>query len=78
MKKKVKKLLSLAVSIAITLSLTACGGGDEPTKGTAAENNSPSTGTVSTIDKARSKGVLHKNTAARKVSRMMRKANAAK
>ena len=33
---------------------------------------------VSTIDKARSKGVLHKNTAARKVSRMMRKANAAK
>ena len=33
---------------------------------------------VSTIDKARSKGVLHKNTAARKVSRMMKKANAAK
>lgn len=33
---------------------------------------------VSTIDKARSKGVLHKNTAARKVSRLMKKANAAK
>ncbi len=33
---------------------------------------------VSTIDKARSKGILHKNTAARKVSRMMKKANAAK
>ena len=33
---------------------------------------------VSTIDKARSKGVLHKNTAARKVSKMMKKANAAK
>ena len=33
---------------------------------------------VSTIDKARSKGILHKNTAAGKVSRMMKKANAAK
>ena len=33
---------------------------------------------VSTIDKARSKGILHKNTAARKVSKMMKKANAAK
>ena len=33
---------------------------------------------VSTIGKAQSKGVLHKNTAARKISRMMRKANAAK
>ena len=33
---------------------------------------------VSTIDKAASKGVLHKNTAARKVSKMMKKANAAK
>ena len=33
---------------------------------------------VSAIDTARSKGVLHKNTAARKVSKMMRKANAAK
>ncbi len=33
---------------------------------------------VSTIDKARSKGILHKNTAARKISKMMKKANAAK
>ena len=33
---------------------------------------------VSTIDKACAKGVLHKNTAARKVSRMMKAANAAK
>ena len=33
---------------------------------------------VSTIDKACTKGVLHKNTAARKVSRMMKAANAAK
>ena len=31
---------------------------------------------VSTIDKACSKGVLHKNTAARRVSKMMKKANA--
>ncbi|MDD3428695.1 MAG: 30S ribosomal protein S20 [Oscillospiraceae bacterium] len=30
---------------------------------------------VSTIDKAAGKGVLHKNTAARKVSQMMKKAN---
>ena len=33
---------------------------------------------VSTIDKAASKGVLHKNTAARKVSKMIKKANTAK
>ncbi len=33
---------------------------------------------VSTIGKAQSKGVLHKNTAARKISKMMKKANAAK
>ncbi len=33
---------------------------------------------VSTIDKARSKGVLHKKAAARKVSQAMKKANAAK
>ena len=33
---------------------------------------------VSTIDKACAKGVLHKNTAARKTSRMMKAANAAK
>ena len=33
---------------------------------------------VSTIDRARSKGILHKNTAARKVSKMMKKANAVK
>ena len=33
---------------------------------------------VSAIDKAHSKGILHKNTAARKVSKMMKKANAAK
>ncbi|MEG1862437.1 MAG: 30S ribosomal protein S20 [Oscillospiraceae bacterium] len=33
---------------------------------------------VSTIDKACSKGVLHKNTAARKVAQVMKKANAAK
>ena len=33
---------------------------------------------VSTIGKAQSKGVLHKNTAARKISKMMRKANAVK
>lgn len=32
---------------------------------------------ISTIDKAKSKGVLHKNTAARKVSKLMKKANAA-
>ena len=32
---------------------------------------------ISTIDKARSKGVLHKNTAARKISKLMKKANAA-
>ncbi len=35
-------------------------------------------GVVSTIDRARSKGVLHKNTAARKVSQAMRKLNAVK
>ncbi len=33
---------------------------------------------ISTIDKAKSKGVLHKKVAARKVSQMMKKANAAK
>ncbi len=32
---------------------------------------------VSTIDKAAKKGVLHKNTAARKVSKLMKRANAA-
>lgn len=31
---------------------------------------------VSAIDKAKSKGVLHRNTAARKVSKLMKKANA--
>ena len=30
---------------------------------------------ISTIDKAATKGVLHKNTAARKISKLMRKAN---
>ena len=33
---------------------------------------------VRELDKAASKGVLHKNTAARKVSKMMKKANTAK
>ena len=33
---------------------------------------------VSAIGKAGSKGVLHKNTAARKISKLMKKANAAK
>ncbi len=33
---------------------------------------------VSTIDRAKSKGVLHKNTAARKISRLSKAANAAK
>ena len=33
---------------------------------------------VSTIDKAVKKGVLHKNTAARKISKLMKRANAAK
>lgn len=33
---------------------------------------------VSTIAKAQSKGTLHKNTAARKISKMMKKANAVK
>ena len=32
---------------------------------------------VSAIDKAQSKGVLHKNTAARKISRMAKRANKA-
>ena len=32
---------------------------------------------VSVIDKAKSKGVLHKNTAARKISRMAKRANKA-
>ena len=32
---------------------------------------------VSTIDKAVKKGVLHKNTAARKISKLMKRANAA-
>ena len=32
---------------------------------------------VSAIDKAKSKGVLHKNTAARKISRMAKRANKA-
>ncbi len=31
---------------------------------------------VATVDKAASKGVMHKNTAARQVSRLMKKANA--
>ena len=33
---------------------------------------------VSTIDKAVKKGVLHKNAAARKISKLMKRANAAK
>lgn len=33
---------------------------------------------VSTIAKAQTKGTLHKNTAARKISKIMKKANAAK
>ncbi len=32
---------------------------------------------VSTIDKAAKKGVLHKNTAARKISKLMKRTNAA-
>ncbi len=31
---------------------------------------------VATVDKAASKGVMHKNTAARRVSKLMKKANA--
>ena len=43
-----------------------------------ADANTAVNAAVATIDKACAKGVLHKNTAARKVSRMMKAANAAK
>lgn len=43
-----------------------------------ADSNKAVVTAISTIDKACTKGVLHKNTAARKVSRMMKQANTAK
>ena len=43
----------------------------------AAEKETAVKAAVSAIDKAQSKGVLHKNTAARKVSRMAKRANKA-
>lgn len=42
-----------------------------------AEKESAVVAVVSAIDKAASKGVLHKNTAARKISRMAKRANKA-
>ncbi len=42
-----------------------------------AEKESAVVAAVSAIDKAASKGVLHKNTAARKISRMAKRANKA-
>ena len=43
----------------------------------AADKEAAVVAAVSAIDKAASKGVLHKNTAARKVSRMAKRANKA-
>lgn len=43
----------------------------------AAEKETAVVAAVSAIDKAASKGVLHKNTAARKISRMAKRANKA-
>ena len=43
----------------------------------AADKDAAIKAAVSAIDKAQSKGVLHKNTASRKVSRMARRANKA-
>ena len=43
----------------------------------AADMNQAVVAAVSAIDKARSKGVIKKNTAARKISRMAKKANKA-
>lgn len=43
----------------------------------AADKDAKIKAAVSAIDKAQSKGVLHKNTASRKISRMARRANKA-
>ena len=43
----------------------------------AADKDAAIKAAVSAIDKAQSKGVIHKNTAARKVSRMAKRANKA-
>ena len=43
----------------------------------AADKDAVVVAAVSAIDKAKSKGVLHKNTAARKISRMAKRANKA-
>ena len=43
----------------------------------AADKEAAVVAAVSAIDKAASKGVLHKNTAARKISRMAKRANKA-
>ncbi len=42
------------------------------------EKSAAVTSAIKTIDKAASKGVLHKNTASRKVARLAKAANAAK
>lgn len=43
----------------------------------AADKDAAMKAAISAIDKAQSKGVIHKNTAARKVSRMVKRANKA-
>ena len=50
---------------------------DAAIAGNAADKDVAIKAAVSAIDKAQAKGVLHKNTASRKVSRMARRANKA-
>ena len=50
---------------------------DPPIAAGAADKEAAVVAAVSAIDKAASKGVLHKNTAARKISRMAKRANKA-
>lgn len=50
---------------------------DAAIAGNSADKDAAIKAAVSAIDKAQAKGVLHKNTASRKVSRMARRANKA-
>jgi small subunit ribosomal protein S20 len=54
----------------VTKSVELALGGDSPEDAAAMLN-----GAISTIDKAAKKGVIHKNTAARKISRLTKQVN---
>jgi len=63
------KSIRSSVKTAVKKVDAAVAGGDKEAAGAALQN------AISTIDKAASKGVYHKNTASRKISRMTKAVN---